>query len=353
MIVRICVTLWFICLSLPALAQGFAGLGTEAEGFAVPDPAEPLTFPRDHFPHPDYRIEWWYVTATLKGADGQDYGIQWTLFRSALQPVAAEGWSASQLWMGHAGLTTPERHFVAERRGRGGLGVAGVSAGPFHAFIDDWSFLSTSGEDAPYQSASLTASFADARYDLELRADGPLVLHGTTGYSQKSAKGQASYYYSQPFYKVTGTLELPEGPVAVTGDAWLDREWSSQPLASDQTGWDWFSLKFEDGSRMMAFALRSETGAPYTSVTWISPEGIATPYGDGALVATPLDTSTVAGRQVPTEWRLQLADKGLDITTRPLNPQSWMATSFPYWEGPISFEGSHRGKGYLEMTGYK
>jgi predicted secreted hydrolase len=29
-----------------------------------------------------------------------------------------------------------------------------------------------------------------------------------------------------------------------------------------------------------------------------------------------------------------------------------MATSFPYWEGPIRFKGSHSGVGYLEMTGY-
>ena len=30
-----------------------------------------------------------------------------------------------------------------------------------------------------------------------------------------------------------------------------------------------------------------------------------------------------------------------------------MGTSFPYWEGPISFAGSHRGVGYLELTGFQ
>jgi predicted secreted hydrolase len=29
-----------------------------------------------------------------------------------------------------------------------------------------------------------------------------------------------------------------------------------------------------------------------------------------------------------------------------------MATSVPYWEGPVFIEGSHQGRGYLEMTGY-
>jgi len=41
------------------------------------------------------------------------------------------------------------------------------------------------------------------------------------------------------------------------------------------------------------------------------------------------------------------------VDTAPLNAQSWMGTLFPYWEGPIRIEGSHAGRGYLEMTGYQ
>jgi predicted secreted hydrolase len=79
---------------------------------------------------------------------------------------------------------------------------------------------------------------------------------GDGGYSVKSAGGQASHYYSQPFYTVTGRVTEGGREVAVTGQAWLDREWSSQPLAADQTGWDWFSLMFDDGARLMGFRLR-------------------------------------------------------------------------------------------------
>lgn len=39
------------------------------------------------------------------------------------------------------------------------------------------------------------------------------------------------------------------------------------------------------------------------------------------------------------------------MTTSPLNDQAWMKTMTPYWEGPIAFEGSVKGQGYLEMTG--
>ncbi|MCB1313749.1 MAG: iron ABC transporter permease, partial [Sedimentitalea sp.] len=103
-------------------AQGFAGLGTDAEGFAMPSRDRALVFPQDHGPHPDFRIEWWYLTATLTGADGQDYGIQWTLFRSALAPETGAGWASPQLWMGHAAVTGEDLHLVEERLARGGIG---------------------------------------------------------------------------------------------------------------------------------------------------------------------------------------------------------------------------------------
>lgn len=346
----------FILLALlPGLAwaQGFAGLGREAEGFAVPQPVLDFAFPRDHGAHPDYRIEWWYVTATLSGADGHDYGVQWTLFRSALRPGDAEGWNAGQLWMGHAGLTTKDTHYVAERMGRGGIGVAGVRTDPFSAYIDDWLLESTSTGGDALDNLRMKARLDDAAFDLALHATGPLVFQGQGGYSQKSPAGQASAYYSQPFYEVTGQINLPEGPVEVTGHAWLDREWSSQPLSGDQSGWDWFSLHFEDGARMMGFGLRSTGGGHFTSATWIAPDGTPTPHGDGALQIEALETARVAGRDIPVRWNVKLPARGLDIDTEPLNPQAWMATSFPYWEGPIRFSGSHQGRGYLEMTGYE
>lgn len=345
------VLLFCLLPAAPVLAQGFAGLGTDAEGFAVPEPGRALQFPRDHGAHPDYRIEWWYLTATLQGADGRDYGAQWTLFRSALAPYDTEGWDSPQVWMGHAGLTTPEQHFSAERFARGGIGQAGVTAAPFAAHIDDWHMASTApdGADA-YSALQIAAQDADFGYDLRLEANAPLVLHGQDGYSVKSAAGQASYYYSQPFYTVAGTLDLPDGPVAVTGQGWLDREWSSQPLASDQTGWDWFSIVLEDGHRLMGFQLRgSQT---FTAGTWITPQGQATALPDGALSFTPQGTAQVAGRDIPVRWQIDWPEQGLSLQTAPVNPQSWMDLTVSYWEGPIIVTGSHDGRGYLEMTGY-
>jgi len=254
---------FLICWPLTALGQGFAGLASDADGFAVPQSNFTFDFPADHGPHPDYRIEWWYITANLKAVDGTAYGLQWTLFRTALSPGEVAGWASPQIWFAHAAVTTPDAHFATERFARGGIGAAGVQAEPFHAWVDEWAMK---GPDL--DTLSLTAQGTDFVYDMSLQADGPLVFHGQDGFSVKSGEGQASYYYSQPFYSITGTLVLPTGAVEVTGQAWLDREWSSQPLSENQSGWDWFSLSFDSGDKLMGFQLHQKNGEQYSASTW-------------------------------------------------------------------------------------
>ena len=342
------------CVLTPAaaVAQGFAGLGSTAEGFSVPQRGVPLVFPQDHGPHPDFRIEWWYVTANLQTLDGEQLGAQWTLFRSALQPGERAGWADPQIWLGHAALTTTRRHYVAERLARGGVGQAGVETAPFNAWIDNWAMkTAATGLADPLDKIDLSASGKGFHYLLQLQASGPLVLQGDRGFSVKSTAGQASYYYSQPFYDVSGNVELDGRILQVTGKAWLDREWSSQPLASKQTGWDWFSLHFASGEKMMAFRLRDNEGG-YTSANWISADGKSSPIDPEEIEILPLQTATVNGKTVPVKWNLKMPSRGLDIKTTALNEQAWMATSTPYWEGPIEFTGTASGRGYLEMTGY-
>jgi predicted secreted hydrolase len=246
--------------------------------------------------------------------------------------------------MGHAAVTTPQKHFVAEHLARGGIGQAGVQATPFSAWIDDWTLQ---GPDLDH--LRMTGAGTEFAYDVGLTATGPLVLHGQGGYSVKSGTGQASHYYSQPFFKLSGSLTLPQGQIPVTGTAWLDHEWSSQPLAQDQTGWDWFSLSFNRGDKLMGFVLRG--AADYTAATWIAADGKAQSLPEGSFTAKPLTRHTVAGHEVPVEWRVRLPEHGIDVTVKALNPDAWMTTSVPYWEGPVTISGNRGGVGYLEMTG--
>ena len=341
-------------LAAKARAQGFAGLEEKPDGYARVVRGRTFSFPADHGPHPEFRIEWWYVTANLRDAAGQAYGAQWTLFRQALQPDRAlEGWATQQAWMAHAAVTRADTHRATETLARGGVGQAGVEAMPFRAWIDAWQMRALDGFDAsnvaPLQLAAISADFS---YSLKLTADRPLVLQGDGGFSKKSEREQASYYYSQPFFKVTGELAIDDRPVAVTGLAWMDREWSSQPLASDQSGWDWFALHFDGGEKLMLYRMREASGRHYASGNFISPNGKAMPLATSEIAMTPKGTTEIAGKKIPTAWHVAIPRLNLAIDCTPLNPKSWMGTSFAYWEGPISFAGSHRGVGYLELTGY-
>lgn len=346
------ILLWTTLANISILTShygwGFGGLDDVNKQFTQPKPNPNFEFPKDHGPHPNYRIEWWYLTANLNDADGKEIGVQWTLFRTATQPHDPAGWASPQIWFAHAAITTKDYHLSTERYARGGIDQAGVEYAPFNAWIDEWSMK---GSDL--NALTVNASGPDFHYMMNLTARGPLIFHGENGFSLKSLTGQASYYYSQPFYQIEGVINLQDGPIEVSGEAWLDREWSSQLLSNDQTGWDWFSLSFDSGAKLMGFRLRSESSESFSAATWIEADGRSESFGTGQFFAEPKLISQVADREIPTEWHVKLPAKSVDIKIKALNPNAWMDVSIPYWEGPIRITGTHRGRGYLEMTGYK
>jgi predicted secreted hydrolase len=337
-----------------ALAQGFAGLGSSGGEFASVTPGKIFAFPADHGPHPDFRIEWWYVTANLRDAAGVAYGAQWTLFRQAMSAGAQQqGWANQQIWMGHAAVTRADLHRYSEAFARGGVGQAGVETGPYRAWIDSWQMRGLDSlVDATLAPLELTATGTDFSYALRLDTGRPLVLQGNAGYSRKSERGQASYYFSQPYFKATGSITIDDKPIEVSGQAWMDREWSSQPLAPDQTGWDWFSLHLNESEKLMLYRMRQNDSQDYLSANWIEPDGRSIEIASGDIKMIPTAWIEIGKSRVPVNWNVEIPARGLKIACVPLNPRSWMATSFPYWEGPIGFSGSHAGVGYLEMTGY-
>ena len=335
------------------------------DGFAQVEPGRTFHFPRDHYPHEYFKIEWWYLTANLRGSNGRDYGIHWTLFRQAMSSAPNPGgWQSNQTWMAHTAISTPRNFEFSQRFARGGVGQAGVAVtrqNTFEAWMDDWLWLSDSM--APFPGV-LTAGTDTHRFKLALEASDDWVLQGKDGFSQKSDLGQASYYYSQPMIDIAGTIWVDNEPVEVAGQGWLDREWSSQPLADNQAGWDWVSLHLSDGSALMVYQLRHDSGEHYLSGSWVSESGEVTVLEAGDVTMTPQRatrltiTSTVGGKEkssikeIPLDWRVRAPKLGINISVTTERPQSWLATEFPYWEGPVVVQGSHQGVGYLELTGY-
>jgi predicted secreted hydrolase len=255
--------------------------------------------------------------------------------------------------MGHAAVTRADTHRFAQAFARGGIGQAGVDAKPFRAWIDAWEMRGLDPlNDDNIAPCELKASGADFSYALRLDAQRPLVLQGDGGYSRKSLREQASYYYSQPHYTAKGVLTIDDKPVDVTGQAWLDREWSSQPLASDQSGWDWLSLHFK--RRRQADAVPDAPDR--RPALRLGQMDRARRHGRNARLRRhrhdAAAVTEIEGRKIPTHGASRFRRWRCRSNARRSIARSWMGTSFPYWEGPISFAGSHTGLGYLEMTGY-
>ncbi|HEX7183209.1 MAG TPA: lipocalin-like domain-containing protein [Thermoanaerobaculia bacterium] len=350
----------------PEASLSVAGALRAADDRGYAKALEPreFRFPADHGPHPEFRTEWWYYTGNLATREGRRFGFQLTFFRSALAPEMPERrseWATRQAYLAHFTVTdvAGERFRSFERWSRGSVGLAGAQGEPFRVWVQYWSAEAVRGQAPPMR---LRAAEDGVAVDLVLRQGKPPVLQGERGLSRKSDEpGNASYYYSLTRMPAAGTILLGDERFAVTGAVWMDREWSTSALGTDQVGWDWFALQLSDGSDLMLYQLRRKDGSadPASRGTVIGPAGEsrALELDDFALEVLDRWESQDSGARYPSRWRLRIPSEGLELTITPVLADQELDVSFRYWEGAVEMEGTHkgrpvRGRGYMEMTGY-
>ncbi len=353
-------------------------LGAAPAGYARAEGPREFVFPADHGPHPEFRTEWWYYTGHLRARDGREFGFQLTFFRTALTPTPAprgSPWAADQVYMAHFALTDVRagRFLAFGRSGRGALGLAGARAEPFRVWVDDWT---AAGDPAPPLAAGharpapgsartamrLHAMEADAGIDLTLDTGRPPVFPGQRGWSRKGPEpGNASFYYSLTRMAARGAVQAGAERVEVEGQAWMDREWSSNALGPDLAGWDWFALQLDDGRDLMLYRLRRPDGSPspWSGGILVEPDGGTRTLGaeDVRVDVTRAWTSPRSGVRYPAAWRLRwtAADLTLDLAPRVANQE--LDVGVRYWEGAVTVAGAQAGRavsglGYVELVGY-
>jgi predicted secreted hydrolase len=356
--------------SQPSGAIAALQAGPDTDKFARATAPRDFVFPQDHGPHNEFQTEWWYYTGNVSTADGRDFGYQFTLFRRALTPtlagaapaVSGSAFAFNQIYFAHFAVTdvAGNAHVEAERYSRGAAGLAGVQAQPFRAAIEDWVVETIDGGGA--ENVRIRANNGDYALDLTLENSKPIVFHGDRGLSQKSpAVGNASFYYSMTRMRSTGTVRTPAGDFAVTGNSWLDREWSTSVLDKDTVGWDWFAIQFEDQRELMIYGLRQRDGSWSASSkgTLVDAEGRSMTIAAGDYSFRPLDTwtSPESGAVYPVNWEVRIPSQSMVFTVRAKIPDQEMNLNQRYWEGAVSVDGTSagqpiRGVGYLELTGY-
>jgi predicted secreted hydrolase len=361
--------------SRPLAALALALVAAAPAGFRPADPAHRWEFPRDHHAHPGYRNEWWYVTGTLEDAaePARRFGFQLTFFRIGLapeRPALDSAWAASDAVMAHLAVTDVAAggHVFSEVVWRA-VPLLGGFPPPGEPLLA-WA-RAPAGTDGRWTLALEGGAFRlaardDARgvaLDLAARPEKPVALQGPNGLSQKSADGRhASLYASVTRLATTGTLAVGGRSFRVRGESWLDQEISSSQLASDQVGWDWWSLRLADGRDAMLYVLRRADGTPsWRTGTIVDREGRVRvlPPGGWSVRATGTWTSPATGAVYPSGWEIAIPEERVEVVATPLvrgaEDVSRLVPGLSYWEGPVGLTGrggARAGDGYVELTGY-
>jgi len=341
----------------PRLASGFT--------YQLALPGRKITFPEDHYSHPNFKTEWWYYTGHLETESGTRYGYQVTFFRFGLrdrQNGAKEKPAFSELYMAHFALSdiNAKEFRYRERINRGYNGKAGAATDRYLVWNEDWKVA------GDHNNHKIQVSDRGTELQLNLKSLKPPVLHGLNGLSQKAAgEGRASYYYSLTRMQSDGALTIDGKTEKVRGLSWMDHEFGSNQLGQDQVGWDWFSIQLDDRTELMLYLMRRKDGTvdPYSSGTLVKADGLTRHLKLNEYRVEVLGhwRSPASGADYPMRWRVTIPAEQIELEINPAFQNQELITNrstrVTYWEGAVDVAGTTRGKsvsgaGYVEMTGY-
>lgn len=329
-----------------------------SKNFSKADKKINFEFPKDSGSHDDFQTEWWYYTGNLEDENKNDYGFQLTIFRRALDNIKNESkektseWRTKNVYFAHFTVSDikNKKFYFAEKYSRNGAGLAGAEYKPINIWLENWQI-----KEDKNGYINLKADNYPVSINLDVKSTKPVVLQGDKGLSRKS-ENNYSYYYSLTRLDTNGYISIDDKKYSVKGLSWLDREWSTSALSANQTGWDWFSLHFENNTELMLYQLRLKNGEidSYSSGTFINEKGQSVRINRNDFTLKVLDywKSPDTNVKYPSKWLLEIPKINIKVQVEPLMNNQELNISFAYWEGAVKVSGSHSGKGYVELTGY-
>jgi predicted secreted hydrolase len=326
--------------------------------FSVAKPNYQFSFPKDHFAHDNYALEWWYYTGNLKSRQAnREFGYELTFFKISFKPLA------KPIYIAHFALSDLKnnefKHFSKINRDL--LHMAGVEAKKNLIWNKNWSVhIKNNGKNH-----ILKAESGDIALNLNLENSQTPVIHGVPG-ENINRKGNcsscASHYYSLTNLKTEGQITINSEVYNVIGKSWMDHEFGSNQLQNNQVGWDWFSLQFNDGSALMLYQLREKNNkiSSFSNGTYISREGKIKHLTQKDFFLKPKNNanwqSPKTKANYPLIWEIIVPEFDLALKIIPKMINQEVVEQVNYWEGAISvidrLKGKKVGYGYLELTGY-
>jgi predicted secreted hydrolase len=334
------------------------------------------TFPQDHWPHVSqlptdkHYLEWFYYTGLLYDSDGRLWGFQVTLFYG--KPAAALG---SRAFLYDIALSDVTSQRYLHYRG------FWFEGNQLAMYEDEWFFdnrtliLKYSAETERW-SIGFSGEMTDkstgqpvfVAFDFLLSPDaGAYYAHAEDGIHPigicgRDLENMIGYtgYYTHPNLSTSGTLSIGDTAVLdITGSTWFDHQWGN--FVHCELAWDWFSLRFDDGSFMMiSWGLTTNTHDTSANLlaTYIDSSGDAHYWTQEAVQLTPLRewTHPLTGVVFPVDWVIDTPLGRFAITpVFDYQAGDHFAGIPDYWEGVVTIHqeeltGEQIGWGYLEVA---
>ncbi len=366
---------------LPITTAQEAGSGRAAEVF---------DFPAQHRFQADQPVAtedyggWLYFTGALTDAETGDlYGYQFTVFEAKVKQMGG-----IVLYNVHAAISDvresahPFYRYLPLFDGEASKAAQGFDEARAEAFwryedphttlthweeSDEWVIVSahetTTGRDAE-QTIGMELTLVNDKVDYILHRPDGIAGMGVCTNQDPATMAGLSYYYSHPALTTTGTLTIDGGEVRVRGDTWFDHQWGN--FQNCHVGWDWFSLRLDDGSYLMLFNFKTRDGGDLPDLrglTYIAPDG-GVQWRLGAEAATLTPTrwwrSDRYGLRYPLEWLIETPVGAFAL--EPYFDEQTMASAeamntINYWEGVMRVRagdhaGSQVGLAYMELANY-
>lgn len=318
-----------------------------------------VSLPSDMYYKPGFISQWWYFTGHLKDPSGNEYGFEQTFFVIGVSEKGLKSkFGLNNLYISHSAITdiSKKRFLFNDKIDRGAY---------------DTSFAKKEGLEVKVLSDSLSGNTdtiylksenKNFSFNLQMKTLKNYILNGENGYSNKVSGCEecASLYFSNTRLATKGSIQIDGKYFEVTGESWFDREINSDYDQSKVSGWDWFSVMFDDNTEMMLYLIRGVDGKvdPSSSGIIINPDSSTEKLDIQNIKVEVLDyyKSSKTGSTYPSKWRIRIPPKEIDIYIKTdVADQEFIAhrsTFNHYYEGKASVKGSKNGKAYVELTGY-
>lgn len=258
--------------------------------------------------------EWWYATGVVQSRTGRRFSFQFTVISARLGALVRP-----RILMLALSELEARRHCYTQKPSLSGRELRVDSR------TVRW------GDRARARKTDqgiLLHARADAfSFAFQLGYGNGAVWHCDRGVLQMGLPGpkETTVYFSYPNMPTRGTLTVDGEELEVEGASWFDKQGGPFSLTQRGTHWEWFSLRFTDGERIMLFSFpqsHSQDG------TYIRSDGRARRLTSYTI--TPTAFTTANGMRFSAGW--EIAIPGVKDEQYRVTPAMEGQLNFAYFE---------------------